>query len=115
MPQICKSRDEAIAMGASLRARRKELGLSWENLSITSGVDKGQISRFENGEFRRVSPNLQKLLAILQIPNPSVRAADTDSETSVRELVVRFEKFAAQSERHRAAAQALLWALDQVG
>lgn len=70
------------------------------------GVDVGQLSRFERGDFKIVSKNLQKLLDHLQTLE--------DRSREQPEIVQRFAELLARSERHEAAARTLVLALESL-
>ncbi len=48
-------RDKTVGAGRRIRFAREEAGLSIRELAERSGVDKGQISRFENGDALEIS------------------------------------------------------------
>lgn len=103
-----KSEAEARDMGIRLKERRKSLGLTLQLVADATGVNVGQLSRFEAGEFARVSPNLQKLLAhFAKLENQRSQHAN--------QLVARFESVLARSEQHEGAARALVAALERFG
>ncbi|MDI1338448.1 helix-turn-helix transcriptional regulator [Polaromonas sp.] len=106
MTSTRKSKLEAETLGAELRTRRKYLGLSLEDLQKHTGVNASQISRFEQGNLKFVSKNLQKLLDYLQ----SIEASSTESP----DLVRRFALLLNRSARHEVAASALVSALEQL-
>ncbi|WP_432258792.1 helix-turn-helix domain-containing protein [Cupriavidus sp. TMH.W2] len=102
-----KSVEEAEKLGGALRQRRKELGLTLNDLACALQIDVGQLSRFERAEFKLVSRNLQRVTEFLQIP--------TTKEPDDSEVVVRqFAKLLGRSERHRAVAIALVRALQEL-
>ena len=107
MQKNCKSKLEATELGGAIRQRRKFLGLTLEKLAREVQVDVGQLSRFERGEFKYSSKNLQKTLSYLQIP------ADERDEVADR-LIRKFAELLARSERHKAAATALVEALQEL-
>lgn len=55
-------------MGAAIRARRKELGLSQEQLAEKVGVSYQQIQRYESGYSMLNVENIQRIARSLQIP-----------------------------------------------
>lgn len=55
-------------IGAAIRARRKELGLSQEQLAEKVGVSYQQIQRYENGSSMLNVENFQRIAKILNIP-----------------------------------------------
>ncbi|QEZ44121.1 helix-turn-helix domain-containing protein [Cupriavidus oxalaticus] len=97
-----KSVLEAEKLADALRQRRKRLGLTLTELSNTVQIDVGQLSRFERAEFKFVSKNLQRVVDFLQIS-----AEEQESDAVVRQ----FAELLGRSERHRAAAIALVRAL----
>ena len=99
-----KSVQAAKQLGDALRHRRKELGLTLEQLAATVSVDVGQLSRFERAEFKIVSQNLRKVASFLQIQvQNGVEEPDA--------IVEQFTELLGRSARHRAAAIALVRAL----
>lgn len=97
----------AKQLGDTLRHRRKELGLTLEQLASKLDVDIGQLSRFERAEFKIVSHNLQKVAAFLQI--------QVDDELGEPDgIVEQFVELLGRSARHRAAAIALVRALQEL-
>lgn len=104
MDRVRKSKEEAKILGASLRESRKSAQLTLKEVELELAINVGQLSRFERGEFKITSPNLQKYATFLQ------KVADSDS--SQPELVRRFARLLSRSERHVAAARALVVALD---
>lgn len=101
-----KSIHEAEELARALRLRRKTLGLTLFQLANELEIDVGQISRFERGEFKFVSKNLQKLADYLQISTRDEPAEDT--------VVKEFAELLRRSDRHRAAAVALVRALQEL-
>ena len=101
-----KSKLEAQTLGAELRSRRKSLGFSLEYLQKQTGVNVGQLSRFERGDLKFISNNLQKVLDYLQ----SIEMSSTESS----DLVRRFTLLLRRSARHEVAASALVSALEQL-
>ena len=55
-------------IGAIIRSRRKELGLSQEQLSENVGVSYQQIQRYENGSSMLNVENVQRVAKALDIP-----------------------------------------------
>lgn len=97
----------AKQLGDTLRHRRQELGLSLEQLASELNVDVSQLSRFERGQFKIVSRNLQKTANFLQI-----QVADDIKESD--RIVEKFAELLGRSTRHRAAAIALVRALQEL-
>ena len=110
MRRIRKSILEAKELGDALRGRRKALGLTLGQLAGFLEVDVGQLSRFERAEFKYVSKNLQKVSDYLQIPTAAAALEAQDSDAVVR----KFVELLSRSERHRAAAIALVQALQEL-
>jgi len=55
-------------IGALIRKRRKELGLSQEQLSVKVGVSYQQIQRYENGGSMLNVENVQRVANALELP-----------------------------------------------
>lgn len=106
MTLIRKSKSEAEMLGAELRTRRKSLGISLIELQKQTQVNIGQLSRFERGELKFISKNLQKVLDYLQLIEPSPTASP--------DLIRRFTLVLRRSARHEVAANALVSALEQL-
>lgn len=52
--------------GAIIRAKRKKLGITQETLCILTGVDRGNLSKFENGiPYHMGEESVSKLLEVL--------------------------------------------------
>lgn len=102
-----KSALDIDRLGGALRQRRKELGLTLSDLAKALHVDVGQLSRFERSEFKLLSKNLRKVIEYLQISMPE--------ESEDREDVVQqFSELLTRSNRHKAAATALVRALQEL-
>lgn len=101
-----KSVQEAEELAGALRLRRKALGLTLSELSGSLQIDVGQLSRFEHAEFKFVSRNLQKVADFLQVQTRG--AAEEDA------VVSQFVDLLGRSERHKAAAIALVRALQEL-
>lgn len=102
-----KSELEVKELGVAIRQRRKLLEMTLDELAKEVQVDVGQLSRFERGEFKYSSKNLQKIVTYLQIsPAKPVEVADP--------LIRKFAELLLRSERHRAAATALVHALEEL-
>lgn len=59
-------------IGAAIRNRRKEFGLSQEQLAEKVGVSYQQIQRYENGSSMLNVENVQRMAKILNIPVSSL-------------------------------------------
>lgn len=99
-------------LGAKLRAARIAMGMTLVQIAQRTGIDVSQLSRFERGDFKRTSRNLQKLIDDLQIDLAAPAASRTS--LSVEELSTKATLVAGRSERHRAATEAILLALEQL-
>lgn len=104
MPQKFNQSD-ASALGQSIRDRRVQAKMTLVELAVRTSVDAAQISRFENGQFKTSSHNLQIICASLQIKIRLVQASA---------LGVRLELFADKSERNRQAAEQIVLALESL-
>jgi transcriptional regulator with XRE-family HTH domain len=104
MGVLSKRTLEAMRLGGELRGRRAGKGLTLEQVAQEVGIHAAQLSRFERGEFVRMSANLQKYLAFLQIGEPN------DSQSLAERLIA----FCGRSTKHREAALAIVSALEQL-
>ncbi len=106
MPKERKTEEEAQELGAMLRNLREQHGRTMTEVQSATGVNVGQISRFEIGDFVFVSDNLQKVMAFLQeLEAPQERHPH---------LIQRFADLLERSPRHQAAAVALVGALERL-
>lgn len=79
-------------IGAGIKARRKELGLSQEKLAEALGVSYQQVQRYENGTNLLSTDKLQIIAKVLEVPvnyffkeseeitllvGPTIKSADT--------------------------------------
>jgi transcriptional regulator with XRE-family HTH domain len=103
-----KSIVDSRALGAELRDRRKRLGHTLQDLSAMTSIDVGQLSRFERGDMKRMSRNLQRLIGGLQ------RLESVAAPVQAPDVVNRFAAIVRRSERHAAAASALVDALERL-
>lgn len=104
MSALRKSPEEAKSLGQHLRNQRKLHGLTLEFVAKKIGVNVGQLSRFERGDFVLLSQNLQEFHSFLQkLDAPTTRQP---------KLVARFAAVLGKSDRHSVAAGALLSALE---
>jgi transcriptional regulator with XRE-family HTH domain len=101
-----KSAEDPQDIGRQLRAARKALGLTLIEVQTDTGVNVGQLSRFERGEFARLSPNLQKVMG-------HFASLKTARSPAIDHLVARFERLLARSPKHSEAARALVTALER--
>lgn len=107
MAEKFKSQEEITHLASALRARRTALGLTLQEAEQRVHVNCGQLSRFEKGNFKTNSSNLQKYARFLQL---SGRELSRDEPS----LGDRLEQFAARSPAHRKAAEELLSALERL-
>lgn len=99
------NQSEAIELGQSIKHHRVQANLTLVEFAEKAGVDAAQISRFENGQFKTSSRNLQVVCRNLQIDVGLAPA---------RALGARLEVFAGMSERNRQAAEQLVLALESL-
>lgn len=97
---------ESKELGKKIYETRTDLGITLIYLQKMTGVNSGQISRFEAGHFKFASKNLQKILDFLNI--------QTLTRASNSALGARVEKFAEKSALHRLAVEELLWAIERI-
>ena len=62
--QIVSSRD----IGAKIRSRRREMGLSQEQLAELLDVTYQQVQRYENGSNRLSVERIQQIAAVMVVP-----------------------------------------------
>jgi transcriptional regulator with XRE-family HTH domain len=101
-----KSKHQAIALGNELRSRRKSLGISLLKAEKDWGIDVGQLSRFENGNFKFISKNLQIYLNKLQIKNLDLLIED--------DLISRFTQALKKSTKHLEAGAHMVTFLESL-
>lgn len=97
-------------IGAAIRKRRKELGLSQEQLAEKVGVSYQQIQRYENGGSMLNVENIQRIARVLHLPvsaffepalphtiaEPETPYASSDEKTLLR----HFRDLSSKSDRH---------------
>ncbi len=76
MDKKLQPRIDPKTLGRAITQRRKEMGLTLAQISSFTGVDKGQVSKFCSGKFKRPSKNLQKVCKYLQIDLASSAVGD---------------------------------------
>ncbi len=108
MKQQSKPVVDPKALGAELRARRKNLGNTLSEIAKITSVNVGQLSRMENGQMKRDGGNLQKLLVTLQ------RLEAINLSMKSPGVVERFTAIIKRSNRHAQAATAFVDALEQL-
>ena len=57
-----------MALHDTIRARRKELGLSQEYLAEQLGISRQAVAKWEAGQSRPTAANLAALAAVLELP-----------------------------------------------
>ncbi len=55
-----------VRLGAAIRQRRKEIGLSQETLAVDAGLDRSYMGGVERGEHNLSVMNLQRIAIALQ-------------------------------------------------
>lgn len=81
------STSEAAAIGAELKNARLRSRLGIQELGSSVGVHHSQVSRSEHGDFKFVSPNVQKLCNYLGVVHPKV----PEKGSADRSLRARFD------------------------
>jgi transcriptional regulator with XRE-family HTH domain len=103
--------DEPIVIANAIKDACREKRYTLEKIQSETGVNKGQISRFCNGDFKRMSTNLQQVLQMLQISEDSIRPA---ASSLPRQLVLQLERIWQRAGRKRPAVSEAIDALDQL-
>lgn len=93
----------ATALGSELKRAREGRKLTLLEVSGEIGVHYGQLSRFESGNFKTASVNLQKFAKYLHVMLPE---QDDDLST-------RFQRLTERSPRHLAACALLVEVLEK--
>lgn len=106
-----KSKSAIRSVAAQLKQRRLAQSLTLVELEDVTKIDRGQLSRFERGDFKTASENLQKICKYLQIPLSAGVTTETPATESIGH---RFERFAALSASHHAAVEDILRALEKL-
>ena len=75
--------ESAKAFGAAMRARRKVIGMSQEDLAHVSGIDRGHLGCIERGENQ---PSLWLILKISRALQFSSAELIADTENALTEL-----------------------------
>mgnify|MGYP000117831550 FL=1 len=91
----------------ALRERRVSRGETLVFVEKKTGVNRGQISRFESGQFKYSSKNLQILCKYMGV--------DECGEDVEFQLGDRFERFASSSPQNLSLAQELISFLERLG
>lgn len=101
------STSAAHDLGVQLKARRLSQNLTVVAVGQRLEIDPGQISRFECGNFKMRSKNLQKYCSYLQIKD-SMNAEQPSTWGS------RLKRVGMVSPRHRAAVEEIIAALEKL-
>lgn len=107
MEKKFKSSEEIHAIADAIKSSRKNSGLTLEELERKLKINRGQLSRFETGDFKTRSKNLQKICKFFDLEK-------TMDVTETSTLGARIERFAKQSVKHKEAAEKLIQALEQL-
>ncbi|MCU6435313.1 helix-turn-helix domain-containing protein [Undibacterium sp. Jales W-56] len=81
MPRLSSKLDsdkKLVRLGAAIRARRKELGVSQEELAIDCGVERSNMGKIERGENNLSILNLVRIAEAL-----NANAADILADASL--------------------------------
>jgi transcriptional regulator with XRE-family HTH domain len=62
------AKDPQVALGRAIRLRRKELGISQQELGLELGYDQGWISHIENGRTNPACGTVDRLARALAWP-----------------------------------------------
>ncbi len=101
------SLSEVSILAATLRERRISKGETLVFVEKKTGVNRGQISRFESGQFKYPSKNLQIICKYMGV--------DEYGEGVGFHLGDRFERFANSSPQNLSLAQELISFLERLG
>ncbi|PLA73423.1 hypothetical protein CYQ88_11285 [Hydrogenovibrio sp. SC-1] len=106
MAKKFKSSELIDNLSHAIKIKRHDMGLTIENLEEKTGVNRGQLSRFETGKFKTASENLHKLCNYLNIDiwNPPKRV----------DLGKRLNLFAGRSAKHRDIAEETMRLLEKL-
>lgn len=107
MAEKFKSPKDIQALAEAIKHSREARGYTLVKIEKKLFINRGQLSRFESGDFKTLSPNLQKLCKFLKITSSENTSYDGT-------LGARIERFAKLSKKHRDAAEKLLLALERL-
>jgi transcriptional regulator with XRE-family HTH domain len=107
MAKKFNSNSEVLDLARALKDRRQALGYTLQYVENVTRINCGQLSRFESGDFKTISPNLHKYCEFLQI-------IEDTGYIMAGSLGERFEEFASSSPKHREAAEDILRALERL-
>ncbi len=102
----------AIVLGRRLRAAREKRLFTLVQLADAVGVDHGQISRIERGEFKTYSKNVHKLCTFLSVAEELSPAKPNDPGDAPARLLLRLKAFLDASPEQAALFATLLEALE---
>jgi transcriptional regulator with XRE-family HTH domain len=85
-------------IGARIRTRRKELGLSQEQLAEKVGVSYQQVQRYENGSSTLNVENVQRIAHALGVPTV-ILVEGEDSRAAAKSIAVGASSFWSSDEK----------------
>jgi transcriptional regulator with XRE-family HTH domain len=103
--------NHAIYIGQLIDGERQRRGLTLDALETSTGVHKGQLSRFCAGRFKTISQNLQKVLNKLQITDAILVA---EKEKMPAEILERLERSWARAGPRREALISAISAIERL-
>lgn len=96
-----------INVGDAIKKLRQEVGLTQEEMAESLFVDRRQISRFENGDFKMNAWQLMSILQLLGQPSDDFWLFFLDSEDYEGYRAYRKLKNDLRNENHDEAAKSL--------
>ncbi|MBQ6221045.1 MAG: helix-turn-helix transcriptional regulator [Solobacterium sp.] len=81
-----------IPFGTQIRNRRKELGLSQEQLASKLFVDRSLVSRWESGKITPNPQQIQQLSELLSLSIQDISASEIPSEQTAENSIVSERK-----------------------
>lgn len=103
-PGITQS--QVAELAAQIREARKNRNETLISVQEYTGINCGQLSRFEAGSFKTISKNLQKLCTYLQIDPRKAAPGPTPGS--------RLDSFASLSLNHMRLAEDLVGLLEEI-
>ncbi|MGD0958783.1 MAG: helix-turn-helix transcriptional regulator [Methylomonas sp.] len=100
----------AAKLGQDLKKCRVQKGYTLKDSAIRCGVHFGQLSRFEVGEFKAISKNLQKYASFLQIDMSAYYAV---TNVDLPALSQKVSEFISRSPKHLVVMGVILEALEK--
>lgn len=76
-----------IAVGAKIRLRRKQLGISQKTLADAVGVTFQQVQKYENGANRVSASSLARIAKTLQTPIAEFFGNEADAAPNLFEMI----------------------------